>query len=91
MPTDSSQPDIQPLPGSNSSEPEAVESEESATNLQAPYLFNPSDRSAGRSVAPVRTAVYEQPVGYQRAALRRGPVTAEQAQQDAIGWTSAGN
>jgi hypothetical protein len=57
-------------------------------------LFNPKDRTAKRtSVAPVRTAVYEQPVRYRQttasAPQPRKFVSDEQARIDSMGWTSA--
>jgi hypothetical protein len=53
-------------------------------------LFNPNDRTAKRgSIAPVRTAVYEQPVSYRSTSTAsRGPVTDAQAKIDAQGWSS---
>ncbi len=36
----------------------AADSDGSATNLQAPQLFDPNDRTAQRHMAPVWTAVY---------------------------------
>jgi hypothetical protein len=62
-----------------------------STYFEAPKLFNPKDRTAQRHIAPVRTALYEQPVEYHRASAVRAKVTAQQAAQDAIGWTSASN
>jgi hypothetical protein len=60
--------------------------------LEAPELFGPNGRTAKRSVAPVRTAVYEQPVSQRRvsSAMPRR-VTAEQAARDAVGWRSPSN
>jgi hypothetical protein len=63
-----------------------------STFLEAPKLFNPRDRSAQRtSIAPVRTALYQQPVSTREISSTRTTVTAQQAQQDAVGWTSASN
>jgi hypothetical protein len=55
--------------------------------FEAPKLHDPNDRTAQRSIAPVKTALYREPVRYHNVSTRR--VTAEQARQDAIGWTSA--
>jgi hypothetical protein len=62
---------------------------DSSTYFEAPQLFQ-KDRTAQRgSIAPVRTALYQQPVTYhQTSAVARGPVTAAQVQQDAAGWVS---
>lgn len=64
-----------------------VENTDSATMFQAPKLHDPNDRTALRSIAPVKNALYKQPVSYRDVSMRR--VSAEQARQDAIGWTSA--
>jgi hypothetical protein len=71
-----------------------VKNGDNATYLEAPKLFNPKDRTARRSgsIAPVHTAVYQQPVAYHTTAAKvssQGPVSNEQARIDAIGWTSA--
>jgi hypothetical protein len=66
---------------------DALKTDANANYFEAPKLFNPNDRSAARVAAPVRTAVYEKPVSYQRVST--GRITAAQAQQDAAGWTSA--
>ncbi len=88
IPTDSAQPQIQPQPGTN--DPYDVKKNDNATYFEAPKLF-PKDRTAQRSIAPVRTALYEQPVSYHQISTARGTITAQQAQQDAIGWTSGSN
>jgi len=52
-------------------------------------LFNPNDRTAKRSIVPIRTAVYEQPVAIRSTSTAtRGPVTDTQAKIDATGWSS---
>jgi hypothetical protein len=71
-----------------------VKSGDNSSYLEAPKLFNPKDRTArrGGSIAPVRTAVYQQPVAYHTTAAKvssPAPVSNEQARLDAIGWTSA--
>lgn len=70
--------------------PYYVPKKEGSTYFEAPQLFSPKDRTAQRGVlVPVRTAVYEQPVSYQKTtAAKRTTVTAAQAAQDAIGWSS---
>jgi hypothetical protein len=82
------QPAPQPGPASTT--------EESATNLQAPQLFDPNDRTAARHAAPVWTAVYHrvgnadraiQPVS--RSTGLPENVSLEQVERDAAGWTSA--
>jgi hypothetical protein len=86
----SQQEPIQPVPGSdtNGKDPYEVEGD-SSTYFQAPKLFDPNDRTARRSIAPVTTAVYEQPVSYRRASAQR--ITRQQAESDAAGWISASN
>jgi hypothetical protein len=64
-----------------------VESTDSATMWEAPKLHDPNDRTAQRSIAPVKNALYKQPAGYRTVSMQR--VSAEQARKDAIGWTSA--
>jgi hypothetical protein len=64
-----------------------VESTDGSTMFQAPKLHDPNDRTAQRSIAPVKNALYKQPASYRNVSTRR--VTAEQARKDAIGWTSA--
>ena len=85
-------PAAQPEPGGEvEKDPYKVEKSDPSTYLQPPKLFDPRDRTAKRgSIAPVHTAVYQQPVSVrQTSAAPRGPITAEQAQKDAIGWTTA--
>ena len=64
---------------------------EGSTYFEAPQLFSPNDRTAQRGVlAPVRTAVYKQPVSYQKtSATSHRTITAAHSAQDAIGWSSA--
>jgi hypothetical protein len=66
-----------------------VKKSDNSTYLEAPKLFNPRDRTAQRNIAPVHTALYQQPASYQQISTTRTVVTAEQAQKDATGWTSA--
>ena len=86
-------PDVQPAPSGDTQgvDPYHPDKGDSSTYFEAPKLFNPKDRTAKHTgVATVRTAVYEQPVTYRKTSTTtRGPVTAAQAQQDAIGWSSA--
>lgn len=86
----------QPSPGSETEDkvdPYEVKKPESGAYFEAPQLFNPKDHTArSTSIAPVRTAVYHQPASYRAASTApRGPITAEQARRDAIGWTSGTN
>ena len=67
-------------------EPKADATDESATNLQAPKLFDPSDRTAELHKAPVWTAVLHKLSGTEPTAQ---PVSWQQAERDAAGWTSA--
>lgn len=67
-------------------EPTAEPADDSATNLQAPKLFDPSDRTASRHPAPVWTAVYHKVSGTKAAAQ---PISWQQAERDAEGWSSA--
>jgi hypothetical protein len=67
----------EPTPATESHE---HKDESSANYLEAPQLFNPSDRTAQRSAAPVWNAVYHQEASADN-----------QLQADAAGWTSASN
>jgi hypothetical protein len=69
------QPQPQPGPG-----------ETNSTNLEAPKLLSPQDRTAQRSAAPVWTAVYNRPASG-KTVVRT--VSREQAVDDATGWVSA--
>jgi hypothetical protein len=70
-----------------SEDPYKVEKTDSST-LNAPKLFDPNDRTAQRSIAPVKTAVYWQSVAHRQVSTQR--VTAEQVRQVAAGWSSVG-
>jgi len=84
--------DVQPRPTSTQQpDPYEVKKTDGSTYFEAPKLFSPNDRTAwrGATTVPVRAAVYEQPATYrQSSAVTRGPVSAEQANRDAIGWSS---
>ena len=89
------QPPVEPKPG-NDTNGNGVEQgfdgegSDSGAYWEAPQLFmNPNDRTAQRRIAPVRTAVYRQPVGYRSTSTVPPKITAEQAARHAIGWTSA--
>ena len=82
----------QPEPGGDSNEDELEsvlegDGTESSTYFEPPKLFNPNDRTARRSIAPVRTAIYQQAVSHVNVSAPRS-ITAQDAQRDAIGWTS---
>jgi hypothetical protein len=62
-----------------------------ANGFDAPKLFNPQDRTAQHSIAPVRTAVYQQPASYHPISTVRTTLTAEQVRKDAAGWKSGSN
>ncbi len=81
---------IQPEPGSdqNGTQPYDTNGDPS-TYFQPPKLFDPNDRTAQRSIAPVTTALYEKPAAYRQVSARA--ITPQQAQQDAAGWVSASN
>jgi len=93
-PTDATPPQspVTPEPNSDSEkvDPYKVKSD-SSTYFEPPKLFNPNDRTAKRgSVAPVRTAVYEQRVSYRNTSTAsRGPISDAQAKIDAAGWSSS--
>jgi hypothetical protein len=89
--TNGSQETTQPEPGSEPSDydPYETTSGDNSTYLQPPKLFDPNDRTAQRSIAPVTTALYQKQVSYRNVST--APVTAAQVKQDAIGWTSASN
>jgi hypothetical protein len=89
------QQDVQPEPGAdaNDGEIEKVlegEGAESSTYFEPPKLFDLNDRTARRTIGPVRTAVYHSPVTHLPVSAPR-KITAERAKQDARGWTSATN
>jgi hypothetical protein len=80
--------EIQPEPAAEPSQkddPYDVNGD-SSTYFQAPKLFDPNDRTAQRSIAPVTTAVYEKPVSYRQASTL---TSLQQAELDAVGWISA--
>lgn len=87
-PANGTQQEVQPEPGSdtNGTDPYEVDGD-SSTYFQAPKLFDPNDRTAQRSIAPVITALYEKPVSYHNVVAQR--ITLEQAHLDAAGWISA--
>jgi hypothetical protein len=58
----------------------------SSTNLEAPKLLSPQDRTAQRNPAPVWTAVYNKPASGKTAIQT---VSRQQAVDDASGWVSA--
>jgi hypothetical protein len=70
--------------------PPQDEFNDSALHFEAPQLFSPTDQTAQKNAAPVRTAEYHLPVTGQRSQLRNisVSVTREQAIQDSAGWTS---
>ncbi len=78
------------------SESTGTGTEQNNSTFVAPplLLFNPKDKTAHnpvRSAAPVTVAVYEKAVASGPAATKVSgkPITRQQAQQDAVGWTSA--
>jgi hypothetical protein len=75
-------------PKSGNTTPVETKKPENSSYFEAPKLFYPKDRTAQRSIAPVRTAIYEQPASYRQVSTVRTKTTAEQAQQDAIGWSN---
>jgi hypothetical protein len=84
-----------PADESNETKPEDTPTEgasgPSANYFEAPKLFDPKDRTAQRKISPVRTALYEQRVGYRGVSMSNQKITAEQAHRDAAGWSSAAN
>jgi hypothetical protein len=89
------QQEVQPEPGrdANEDELESVlegDGAESSTYFEPPKLFDLNDRTARKSIAPVRRAIYQKRVTHSTISMPRS-VTAQRAQQDAIGWTSASN
>jgi hypothetical protein len=90
-----SQQEIQPEPGNDASEGEIEkvlegDGAESSTYFEPPKLFDLNDRTARRTIGPVRTAIYRGPVTHRPVSAPR-TITAERAREDAIGWTSASN
>jgi hypothetical protein len=93
-PSESFEAEPEPDPSNtNSGAPEETQestSGDSGALLEAPELFGPNGRTARRSAAPVRTALYEQPVSHRRvSSAKPTKITAEQAARDAAGWRSA--
>jgi hypothetical protein len=89
------QQEVQPEPGrdANEDELESVlegDGAESSTYFDPPKLFDLNDRTARKSIAPVRRAIYQQRVTHSTISAPRS-VTAQRAKQDAKGWTSASN
>ena len=68
-------------------EPQDEPTDENATNMQAPQLFDPNDRTAQRHAAPVWTAVYHKSAAGAQPIAQT--VSWQQAELDAQGWTSA--
>jgi hypothetical protein len=94
-PNGGAQQDVQPPPGADADEAELEsvlegDGSDSSTYFEPPKLFDLNDRTAQRSIGPVRTAIYHQPVTHTRVSAPRS-ITAERAKQDAIGWISASN
>jgi hypothetical protein len=90
-PSNGSSPQLQPLPQSEPNGQNGINNGDEAASLEAPLLFSPNDRAAQHKMPSVRTALYNQPISHSQAAARPARITAEQARQDAIGWTSAAN
>lgn len=89
------QQEVQREPGSDANEDELEsvlegDGAESSTYFEPPKLFDLNDRTARRSIAPMRRAIYQQRVTHSAISVPRS-VTAQRAQQDAKGWTSASN
>jgi hypothetical protein len=61
----------------------------SGAYFEAPELFSPQDRAAQSRVAPVKMALYEQPIRHHRVSAKPLQITAQQAELDAAGWRSA--
>jgi hypothetical protein len=78
-PTTDSAPILQPMP-------QKGPMDGGSTNLEAPKLLSPQDRTAQRSAAPVWTAVYNKPASGKTVIQT---VSREQAIDDAAGWVSA--
>jgi hypothetical protein len=90
-----SQQQIQSEPGSDATEGDIEkvlegDGAESSTYFEPPKLFDLNDRTARRTIGPVRTAVYHAPVAHLPVSSPR-TITADRAKQDARGWTSASN
>jgi hypothetical protein len=89
------QQDVQPEPGADANEGEIEkvlegDGAESSTYFEPPKLIDLNDRTARRTIGPVRTAIYHAPVKHLPVSTSR-KITAERAKQDARGWTSATN
>ncbi len=88
--------EVQSPPASDESTPPETDegqfykqnSDDGSTFFEAPALHDPNDRTVYKNtMAPVKTAVYKQATSYR--SVSAGKITAEQARQDAIGWSSA--
>jgi hypothetical protein len=89
------QQEVQPEPGGESSEAELEkvlegEGSDNSTYFEPPKLFDLNDRTASRSIGPVRNAIYQLPIAHLPVSAPR-LISTEQARQDAKGWTSASN
>jgi hypothetical protein len=67
-------------------QPQKGPADAGSTNLEAPRLLSPQDRTAQRNAAPVWTAVYNKPASGKTVIQA---VSREQAVDDASGWVSA--
>jgi len=70
---------MEPTPAAEGSDPN---NENSAGYMEAPQLFNPSDRTAQHLAAPVWNAVYHKTASADAQ---------QQLEADAAGWTSVSN
>jgi hypothetical protein len=82
---------VEPAPATDSAPilqptPQKGPGEGNSTNLEAPRLLSPQDRTAQRNAAPVWMAVYNKPASGRTAVHT---VSREQAIDDASGWISA--
>jgi hypothetical protein len=82
---------LEPAPASDSTPilqptPQSGPMNGSSTNLEAPRLLSPQDRTAQRNAAPVWTAVYNKPASGKTVIQT---VSRQQAADDTAGWVSA--
>jgi len=90
-PTPATTSPVTPPPTRANGSADDVKKNDNSTYLQPPALFSPQDRTAQRVMAPVHTAIYEQPASYRPISTAPVKISAEQAQRDAEGWSSSAN
>jgi hypothetical protein len=84
----STPPQTQPAQPASSHPEYDVKKNDNSTYFESPKLFSPQDRTANRSIAPVHTALYQQPATYHKISTTQTVLDAEQVNKDAAGWSN---